>query len=190
MQCRQKVGLTIALACLFGAALVADAAASLFLAEPPGKLLVKAAGEQVFTFQTMGVTCAGVSVVEPSESLVALRALSLRLTVKYENCKDGAAPVEITTVKWLYSADGGLVTLLNNVNVSFTSCTITLLSSKNQGLREVHYLSGFTEVQIDYGISNLNFEGCGFKSESNGKISRFMLVTLEGGGTLKWAQQG
>ena len=194
----QTVGLMCLAVCALMATGASGASASVFLAHPTGKVLIKALNNHIFTTgpEKQFVTiCTTVSVSEPPESVVAtLASLSLEIHTKYDNCTFNGVAATVTTARWFYSADNGLVRLLNifTITRSVGPCTITIPSTSNQDLFTAKYLNVGRELEIDHNIANLSSEGvgafCPYALENKGTYTGVTLVALENGGLLRWDQ--
>jgi hypothetical protein len=194
----QAVGLMCAVVCTMVAVGASSASASLFLAHPPGRVLIKALNNHIFTTgpeKQFVTTCTTVSVSEPPESVAALRSLNLEIHTKYDGCTfNGLVAATVSTARWFYSADNGLVRLLNIFTIIPTglACEIKILSASNQDLFTAKYLNVGRELEIDHNIANLSSEGagavCAYALENKGTYTGVTLVALENGGLLRWDQ--
>jgi hypothetical protein len=182
-------GLISAVVCLTGSIFASSASASLFLAHPTSKLLVLEVTHQLFSFSLGTLTCTKVS-ADPTTPVPALRSLSITIALRYENCSIFGLPAHVTTSRWLFSADNGLVRLLNifTIRLLAENCTVFVLPGNNQSLQTVKYSTIQKELRIEANITNLSVEGfeppcsaIGSKVTYTGTI----LVALEGGG-LRW----
>ncbi len=194
MRRMQTVGSLCAAVCAIVAAGATSASASSFLAHPPGKVLIKALSTHVFKTGGFETVCTGVSNAEPESVAGALQSLTLEIHTQYSNCQIMGIQALVSPARWLYSADNGLVRLLNifTIRTDMFNCTITILSASNQDLWTAKYLNIGREIAIDHNIANLSAEGageCPFALENKGTYTGVTLVALEGLGTLKWDQE-
>jgi hypothetical protein len=193
MHYKQKFGLMLTIVCALGVVAVPSAYASSFLAHSPGKVLIKALSTHIFKTGGFETVCTGVSNAEPESVAGALQALTLEIHTQYSNCNIMGVQALVSPARWLYSADNGLVRLLNifTIRTDMFNCTITILSAANQDLWTAKYLNIGREIAIDHNIANLSAEGageCAFAQENKGTYTGVTLVALEGLGTLKWDQ--
>lgn len=182
---RLSVGLITVLS--VGVVLVPGASASSFLAEQTGKLAANSFGSQLLSIGGVTVTCNAMSAL--NSYALSLRALTLALTVEYEECTAFGLPVKATLASYLFSADNNLVRLLNSVTLTATGCTIILESAKNQSLKTVKYVTSGKMILIDSQIAGITGTGsgsvCNFGQVSNGTYVGTLLAVVEGG-TLRW----
>jgi hypothetical protein len=186
----RQLGLALVTVCAFCAMAVSSASASLFLAHPPGLLLAKALLTQVFHTHAGNVEC---TALKGHGEATSLRALTQELTISYTGCTAFGLAAKITTVKYLFSADNGLVTLLNTVLITATGCTVTVPSNKNTSLQTLKYLNNGNDIIVDPEVTGIDSVGvgasCAYAEEAIGTYKGSSLVALEGPGTVRWDQE-
>jgi hypothetical protein len=188
MRIVKRMGPVLVAVCAFCAFAVSSASASLFLAHPPGLLLAKLVQTQVFHVGPAGnVECTGLA----GHGIAAtLAALTQEITVSYTSCRAFGLAAKITTVKYLFSADNGLVQLLNTVSITATGCTVTVLSDKNQSLQTVKYLNIGREIIVDPEVVGIRSSGtgaaCTYSEVGGGTYVGQSLVIADTPGVVRW----
>jgi hypothetical protein len=193
MRIFKRTGPAVLAAYAFSALAVSSAsAAPLFLAHPPGGLLLAVAGGvQKFVTVAGSIECTVTKLIAPGDvAPVTLRSLSILLVVSYSGCK--AFGLILTLHPFRYRIDAnGLVTLENTVLglAGAGTCTITMPAGQNlhrflftnnattRGILITNELTGFT--------SSGSGPSCSYSEESNGVWTGTWHIVMHGG-TLRW----
>jgi hypothetical protein len=197
MRSVRRLGLVLVVAYGFGALVASSAFASpLFLSSSSGLLLASAGSDQLFRVgPQIAILCDAVKLISPGDVASGLRALSLLVTVGYENCTLDGGFITFSPVQLLVDADG-LVRLESNVQISGADgCGITWPAAKNQSLSSVKIANSNNGLLLLWAIGNLTSSGgggivkiCTDPENSLGRLLGLMRVALDGavGSTLRW----
>jgi hypothetical protein len=163
----------------------------LFLAHPPGGLLLASAGgSQVFTTAAGGITCTALKLLPPGDTTPALRFLSLLVVVDYEKCKAFGLAAIFHPIRYRIDANG-LVTQENTALILSLSCTVTLPAERNQSLTAVLFDNNAANrgLLLLWHLGHVTSVGvgaaCAYAEESNGIWEGTWHIVMHGG-TLRW----
>jgi hypothetical protein len=188
------IGLLLAAVCALSAIVVSDASASpTFLSHPAGALLL-ATADNFQNFHTPGgaltVQCGKLKLLPP-DTAPSLQALSILVTVDYENCEVlTVATALVHPVRYLIDANG-LVTLENTVLIlAGEACRITIPAAKNQSLKTVKFDNQANgSILLLSKVTGITSSGsgllCAYAEESNGTYEGNARVIVEGG-VVRW----
>jgi hypothetical protein len=192
----RRLGLMLLVACAFSAVAVASAsAAPLFLAHPPGALLLASAADSIKFSNASGTfECTRLKLLPPGDATVALRATSLLLVVDYEKCTVFGLNLHFHPVQYQISANG-LIRQENTIlALGPQGCLLTFPAASNQSLWTVKIENNLSNggLLLLLGITKIASEGaggaggiCAYAPESNGTLQATIHVKAEGG-VIRW----
>jgi hypothetical protein len=195
MNTTKRFGVILAGVLTLSATIISSASATpLFLAHPPGKLLLASVAngsKQVFKSAAGSIECTTLKLLPPGDVAPAtLRALRILVVVDYEKCTAFGFAAVWHPVQYSIDANG-LVTQENTVLVTAPSCTVTFPAEKNQSLRAIlfHNNAANQGFLLLWHLTQVTSVGvgaaCTYAEESNGAWTGTWHIVMHGG-TLRW----
>jgi len=180
------VGLALVAVCAISVVAAAGASAHNFTASEVGALTGKSLQTQRFHTSAGNVECTALKATGTS----ALKSLTQEASVSYTGCTAFGLAAKVSTVKYLFNADG-TASVLNTVTITATACTVTVPSSKNQNLGLLKYKTVGKLVELEPTVKGITSTGtgaaCTYAEESNGTYGGNSNVGLANGtGSVGW----
>jgi hypothetical protein len=197
------LGLVFVLVLALTAVSAATALGADFEASEKSKLVAKvtagAGGEQVFTTAAGKVICKVLKATK-GESKVGLSKTQV-VTIKYESCKAFGLAATISEAEYEFMAGKekgttgkgeGTVKVLKPITIKATSlCTVTVPVQEVGQITYTNLASG-KEIELETAVTGIKSKGegsaCTYAEEAKGTYVGKSIVSLAGGGTLKWTK--
>lgn len=164
----------------------ASAEAGLFVVTATTQILKKAHEPQKLTTHAGTVEC---TTDTGTGTMVALHALTLRLTDTFSGCKAFGLAATVSPAEFEFSADG-TIRVLKTITIKAIQCLVTVSSAKNTSLSTIKYTNVTSGVIVQPEITGITSSGtgaaCEYAEESKGTYLGRQLLATDAGAALTW----